>query len=227
MIMSGRLFAIGDIHGCFEPLKALIEEKIRIRKTDKVVFLGDYIDRGPQGKEVIDYIMRLPDKGYDVIPLSGNHEAMLLDAYADQGNLPLWIYNGGYTTLMSFHIRSIRELSDKYLEFFRGLKYWHQTRKYIFVHAGFNDELEDPFTDKYAMIWECRHHYENPVLKDKVVVHGHRAVPAEICKMSLKESFPVIDVDTGCVYRNFEGFGRLTAVELYSKRCFIVGAADA
>jgi len=219
--MSSRLFAIGDIHGCFDSLKILMEEKIRIRKSDKVVFLGDYIDRGPQGKEVIDYIIHLLENGFHIVPLSGNHEAMLLDAYDDPGNLPLWIYNGGATTLRSFHIRSIREIENKYLRFFKGLKYWHETRKFIFVHAGFNDGLEDPFQDRFAMIWQCRNHYSNPLLKNKIVVHGHRAVPAEICEMALKESYPVIDVDTGCVYRNFEGYGRLTAVELYSKRCFI------
>ncbi len=61
--MSGRLFAIGDIHGCFDPFRELVEHRIGIRKEDRLVLLGDYIDRGPSIREVIDYIIDLREKG--------------------------------------------------------------------------------------------------------------------------------------------------------------------
>ena len=67
--MDNRLFAIGDIHGCFNSFKKLMEEKIQITKSDKVVLLGDYIDRGSQSKEVIDYIIELKEKSFDIITL--------------------------------------------------------------------------------------------------------------------------------------------------------------
>ena len=69
LTMDNRLFAIGDIHGCFNSFKKLMEEKIQITKSDKVVLLGDYIDRGSQSKEVIDYIIELKEKSFDIITL--------------------------------------------------------------------------------------------------------------------------------------------------------------
>jgi serine/threonine protein phosphatase 1 len=91
--MNNRLFAIGDIHGCFDSLKELVKNKIQLQKNDKLILLGDYIDRGNKSKEVIDFIIELLEKGYDVIPLMGNHEAMLLDAYENEKNTPNWIQN--------------------------------------------------------------------------------------------------------------------------------------
>ncbi len=82
--MNSRLFAIGDIHGCFDSLKELVENKIQLQKDDKLILLGDYIDRGDKSKEVVDYIIGLLENGFDVIPLMGNHEAMLLDAFEDK-----------------------------------------------------------------------------------------------------------------------------------------------
>ncbi len=76
--MIKRLFAIGDVHGCLHELKNLVEQKLKLRTDDKLVLLGDYIDRGPDSKGVIDYIMTLQKKGFDVVPLKGNHELMLL-----------------------------------------------------------------------------------------------------------------------------------------------------
>lgn len=67
-----RLFAIGDIHGCFDSLKELVESNIQLDKNEKLILLGDYIDRGNKSKEVVDYIIDLLEKGYDVIPLIGN-----------------------------------------------------------------------------------------------------------------------------------------------------------
>jgi predicted MPP superfamily phosphohydrolase len=84
--MNKRLFTIGDIHGCFDSLKELVQNKILLQKSDKLILLGDYIDRGDKSKEVIDYIIELREKEFDIIPLMGNHEAMLLDAYDNEKN---------------------------------------------------------------------------------------------------------------------------------------------
>ncbi|MFA5814000.1 MAG: metallophosphoesterase [Bacteroidales bacterium] len=74
--MNQRLLAIGDIHGCFNAFRTLVEQKIQIKKRDKIILLGDYIDRGTHSKEVVDYIFDLQNKGFDIVPLIGNHEAM-------------------------------------------------------------------------------------------------------------------------------------------------------
>lgn len=77
--MNNRLFAIGDIHGCFDSFQKLIENVIDIKPNDTIVLLDDYIDRGSQSKEIVDYIIDLQNKGFNLIPLIGNHESMLLD----------------------------------------------------------------------------------------------------------------------------------------------------
>ena len=106
-----RLFAIGDIHGCFDSLKELIENHIQLRKNDKLVLLGDYIDRGANSKKVIDYIIDLQVKGFDIIALTGNHEVMLLDSFDNEKNIPKWIQNGGTNTLKSFELDSIKSIN--------------------------------------------------------------------------------------------------------------------
>ncbi|PIY32527.1 MAG: serine/threonine protein phosphatase, partial [Bacteroidetes bacterium CG_4_10_14_3_um_filter_42_6] len=135
-----------------------MEETIRIKHGDKVILLGDYVDRGTQSKEVVDYIIELQDKGFDVISLLGNHEAMLLDAYKNNDAVPLWIQNGGAETLKSFGINSPTNLQSKYIDFFKSLNLFYSIEEYLFVHAGFNDSIENPFEDTYHMIWKCRDH---------------------------------------------------------------------
>lgn len=220
--MDNRLFAIGDIHGCFNSLKQLVKEKIQITKTDKVILLGDYIDRGPRSKEVIDYIIELKEKGFDIIPLKGNHEAMLLDAFMDDDLLSRWIHNGGIETLKSFGIISLNQLETKYLEFFKNLQLYFELEDYLFVHAGFNDEIENPFNDSYHLIWKCRDKYNHPLLKDKTIVHGHCTIPYLTCNERIRNHDRVINLDTGCVYTEYIGYGRLTALEITSREIFFV-----
>lgn len=213
--MSDRLFAIGDVHGCFDKLKALIEEKIFLQKSDKLILLGDYIDRGSQSKEVIDYIIELKEKGFDIIPLIGNHEVMLIDFLFDKKNLSLWIQNGGSETLKSFGISSLETLESKYIDFFKDLQYYYSYEEFLFVHAGFNDEANNPFEDKHHMIWKCRENYKHLLLENKIIVHGHCPVKDSLTKKQLFESKSVINVDTGCIFADKNGYGKLSAIELY------------
>lgn len=220
--MVNRLFAIGDIHGCFDSLKELVEEKIQLTLTDKLVLLGDYIDRGPKSKEVIDYIIDLKVKGFDITTLTGNHEQMLLDAWEEEDFTGIWMINGGKATLNSLGIKEIKEINTNYLHFFRNLKLYAEIENYLFVHAGFNDELENPFEDTFHMIWKCRQKYSNPLLQDKIIVHGHCTIPAKTCDERIRMNDRVINLDSGCVYTDYKGYGRLTALELYSRKIYFV-----
>ena len=168
--MNKRLFAIGDIHGCFDAFRSLLEQKIQIKESDQIILLGDYIDRGTQSKEVIDYIIDLQAKGFDIVPLLGNHEAMLLDAYKNEELVSEWIQNGGSETLKSFGINSLKDIESKYIEFIKGLPSYYAFEEYLFVHAGFNDSDPNPFSDKYSMIWVCKPTYENPLLINKIII---------------------------------------------------------
>jgi len=214
--MSNRHFAIGDIHGCFNSLKELIENKIQLQKNDKLILLGDYIDRGPNSKEVVDYIIELQDRGYDIMTLLGNHESMLVDAYYNESAISKWIQNGGSETLKSFEINSLKNLESKYLDFFNNLKLYFELDEYLFVHAGFNDELENPFVDKYCMLWKSRERYFNPLLRDRIIIHGHSPVPINSCEEQIKNNSNVINIDAGCVYSNPD-LGKLVALEINSR----------
>lgn len=220
--MNKKLFAIGDIHGCFDSLKELVENKIQLQKDDKLILLGDFIDRGDKSKEVIDFIMDLQKAGFDVVLLMGNHEAMLLDAYENEKNISRWIQNGGNKTLKSFEIDTVNEIEPKYIQFFKSLRYYYAFENYLFVHAGFNDEMKNPFKDDYHMLWKCREKYNHTVFKDKVIVHGHCTTTLTNSKKKVRNNENVINLDTGCVYADINGYGRLTALELNSRTIHFV-----
>ena len=218
--MSNRIFAIGDIHGCFNPLKELIENKIQLQKNDKLIFLGDYIDRGPNSKEVVDYIIELIENDYDVVTLLGNHESMLVDAFYNKTSVSKWIQNGGYETLKSFEINSLKNLDSKYLDFFNNLKSYFEQDEYLFVHARFNDKLENPFSDNYSMLWKSREKYFNSLLKDRTIIHGHSPVSLNITLKQITNNSKVINIDGGCVYSS-PHLGKLIAFEVNTRSIFI------
>jgi serine/threonine protein phosphatase 1 len=220
--MNRRLFAIGDIHGCFDSLKELIENKIQLQKNDKLILLGDYIDRGEKSKEVVDFIIELQEKGFDIIPLMGNHEAMLLEAYENDKNTSIWIQNGGSETLKSFEISSLKDVESKYIEFFKVLRYYYSFEDFLFVHAGFNDNVINPFTDYYSMLWKCKESYTNPLLECKTIIHGHYPISVAKCEEGVLTKHRVISIDTGCVYKGYEGKGRLTAYDYNNQRILFV-----
>lgn len=220
--MENRLFAVGDIHGCFDSFEKLIETKIKLRKTDKIILLGDLVDRGPQSKEVVDRIIDLQRQGFDIISLMGNHEEMMLKALDDEKYLWLWLQNGGDTTMHSFGIYALKDLNEQYIDFFRELKPYYQYLNFLFVHAGFNDSIPDPFADKYHMLWTCNRNHKNPLLKNNTIIHGHKPITAEQCQLRVEKRNQTIDIDTGCVYFDREGYGRLTALELFSYQLFTV-----
>ena len=212
-----RLYAISDIHGCFRTFHELVVNVLKLERSDKLVLLGDYIDRGEQSKEVVDFIIDLREKKYDITALTGNHEQMLLDSWYDKYNMQLWMMNSGYSTMLSFGIDDIRDLDKKYVEFFTGLEYYKSINDYLFVHAGFNDLAEDPFTDKFHMIWECRPSYINPVLHNKTIIHGHRPKNLNYVRKLISLNSKVLPIDTGCVYEKESGYGHLSALEVNSK----------
>jgi serine/threonine protein phosphatase 1 len=217
-----RLFTISDIHGCFDTFYSLVIDHLSLTKSDRLILLGDYIDRGEKSKEVIDFIIDLINMGFDITPLAGNHEAMLLDAWRNQDMMPLWLLNSGMTTLQSFETHDINNIEKKYLDFFLSLNYYEKAGNFLFVHAGFNDFAPDPFSDKHGMIWECRSTYENPELRDKTIIHGHRPKRLEVIRKLISEKSKVIPIDSGCVYEKEMGYGYLSALEVGTMKLFSV-----
>jgi serine/threonine protein phosphatase 1 len=217
-----RLFAISDIHGCFKPFFELVTKTIDLKKSDELVLLGDYIDRGERSKDVVDFIIDLRKEGYDVTTLMGNHEVMLIDSYNKPEVYPNWLMNGGNTTLDSFGIMDVLDIGNDYLGFFSNLEYYKIKKRIIFVHAGFDDFAADPFEDSYKMVWECRYAYQNPLLAGKTIIHGHRPKTLTTVKTILNNNCQVIPIDTGCVYSRDMGYGLLSALEVNSMTLYSV-----
>lgn len=115
--ISHRRFAVGDVHGCSKTLRALVEEKICLTADDTLYLLGDYIDRGPDSKGVLDYLLGLWNSNYDIRPLRGNHEQLLLDSVSDPGSQRLWYNNGGWGTLREFGVTNPAEIPQLYRDF--------------------------------------------------------------------------------------------------------------
>jgi len=228
-------WAIGDIHGCVDTFKTLVESEIAPSANDTIFLLGDLIDRGPDSKAVIDYIISLNNQSVDVQIVRGNHEVMLLEALECKRNFPLWMMNDGMKTLASFGIaddrftghEALSEIPDLYIEFFKRLPWYLQTEGFFFVHAGLNPVAEDPLSDTFTMIWTRQEEYNQKFLKGKKLIHGHSPQPLKrILDMIDDPETMVYNLDGGCIYRNYPGMGNLVALNLGTMEVKIVHNRD-
>ena len=214
-----RRFAISDIHGCLQNFKALLEQ-IAFSTSDELYILGDYIDRGPDSKGVIDHIWYLQKEGYAVFCLKGNHEDMLLKAQYSASDLTSWLRNGGKPTLESFGVELVREIPSEYRNWFQDLAYYFEVDHYILVHAGLGFYDKNPLKDKNLMLW-IRRWYDDinkKWLGNRIILHGHTPTSA----LSIRDAVdnlhevPALDIDNGCVYSR-AGLGQLLAFDLGTK----------
>ena len=211
--MSQNIIAIGDIHGCFKTLQKLIN-KVNPSKTQSIVFLGDYIDRGPRVKQTIDFLIDLKEQDFQVTFLMGNHESMLLNAYSNPANELIWRYNGANKTLQSFGISKISQLSDRYLHFFQSLEMYKSIDNYLFVHAGFRNDNKLPLEDPQMNLWSRNEKYTASFFINKKIIHGHTPITISELNKCIDNLHNVLNIDTGCVYNLHDDFGFLTAIEL-------------
>lgn len=191
------IYVIGDIHGCLRPLQRLLG-RIEPQPGDEVIFIGDYIDRGPQSREVVEYLLGLP---YRCVFLLGNHEKMLLDFLAgdDQG---LFLANGGLATLQSYG-GDASKIPPAHIRFFRSLRPMYQASGYLFVHAGIRPmvPLEKQKVDD--LVWIRQEFFQFVGRFPKPVVFGHTPLRQVLLAPDR------IGIDTGCVYG-----GKLTCLKL-------------
>jgi serine/threonine protein phosphatase 1 len=235
-----KQWVIPDIHGHYRTLQALIEEQIKPSRNDTMFFLGDYIDRGPGSKAVIDYIIRLKKDNYTIRTLRGNHEDYLLRTYDNetvQKNIlgitfrnPLkkeWFKYGGKETLKSFNISDIHEIPGNYITWMRELEWYIMLDSFILVHAGMNFGLIDPYSDKDSMLWIKDFKVDLKKTGSRKIIHGHVPVSLEFIELlRSKEGFDFIDLDNGIYMTNTDGFGNLVALELTSMELKVQFNAD-
>ena len=209
-------YAISDIHGCAKTFKALLE-KIKLVKEDDLFLLGDYIDRGPDSRGVIDHIWELQNEGFKVNCLRGNHEQMLIDEVEKTNE---W-YNGEAATLASFEVNQNIDIPKKYIDWIKRLEYYFELDDYILVHAGLNFSKKDPLADLKEMMWIRRWYdqIDRDWLGKRIIVHGHTPIEKMTVEDFLKtfDHLPVIDIDSGCFYEN-AGYGNLCAFNLDNQK---------
>ncbi|HWP43709.1 MAG TPA: metallophosphoesterase family protein, partial [Blastocatellia bacterium] len=153
-------YVIGDIHGRLNLLDQLIRDVPWEVKRDKIVFLGDLIDRGSESPGVIDRVMSLAEENPDIVVLRGNHEQMLLDCLDYRDIQWLIPENGGLATLASYGIDldQLEDISDikipaEHLDFLRSLPFYHEDEQAIYVHAGLIPEEHPSETDPDVLMW--------------------------------------------------------------------------
>jgi serine/threonine protein phosphatase 1 len=233
-----RKWVIPDTHGCVKTVEALFTNIIKPARYDEIWFLGDYIDRGPDSKGVIDFIRTLQKDEYNVIALKGNHEDMAVELYDAEnsrsgGWLNLfnvkkqsaWLEMGGKETLKSFGVSHAREIPPDYVEWMRALPYYVDLEQFVLVHAGLNFKNEDPFEDKLSMLWLRDYEIKPEMIGYRRIIHGHMPVNLELITLTVQNKFYKF-IDNGIYMTGREGYGNLVALELNSMEFVIQDNLD-
>jgi serine/threonine protein phosphatase 1 len=189
-----RVYAVGDVHGRADLLREinqLIHEDAFLRQAPRnvVVYLGDYIDRGPHSDEVIDTLLDRPLPGFERVHLIGNHEDSLLRFLSDAQIGPAWLEYGGAATCHSYGVRppdaaSARDLlraqeqlrdkvPERHIRFMRALSPFHEEGDYFFAHAGVRPGVPLRSQVPEDLLWIRREFLDSTAEYGKIVVHGH------------------------------------------------------
>ena len=219
-----RKFAISDIHGCFLSFEALLD-KIALSTSDQLFLLGDYIDRGPDSKKVIDKIFQLKADGYEVNCLAGNHDYAIIESKANPSFYKDWYHGwGGKQTIEGFDVKSLDQIEQKYWDFFNSLEMTIEVDNYILVHAGLDFNMENPLRPDIEMLY-IRNWYEQikyDWLGDRIIVHGHTPVPYFHIKVMVErlDEKKYLDIDGGCFAQHLPDKGYLCAFDMTNREVF-------
>lgn len=217
-----RLYAVGDVHGCRDLLAHLRDQIVADAAraaADRfvIVYLGDYVDRGPDSKGVVDMLLREPLPGFQSVHLRGNHELEMLQFLHEESQRFDWIAYGGAETLRSYGVEPPRKpsaiprvrrefaemLPADHLAFYSGLGTSYQDGDFFFAHAGVAPDVPLHQQAEDDLLWIRTPFLKSNVDFGKIVVHGHTIVDRPERRPNR------IGIDTGA-FRS----GRLTAVVL-------------
>jgi len=210
--MSGRIIAIGDIHGHAKALAALVE-LVRPRQNDMLVALGDYVDRGPDTKRVLDQLIEL-QHGCQLISLLGNHEEMMLGAREGRSDFAFWMKFGGDAALDSYGPgRAMTNIPREHWEFLRGLPLYHETDGHFFAHANYAPNQPWSQQSAQVLLWldlgdlPARHYSGKTAIVGHTPQKGGKLLDLGYLKC----------IDTGCGHG-----GLLTALDVTTGRIWQV-----
>ena len=216
-----RTLAIGDIHGHFEALR-LLDELVPFRDDDVLVFLGDYVDRGPHSKAVLDWLIERHALG-NMVALLGNHDQMMLEARTDIAMRDSWLRFGGRETLLSYRNEAAENGESRDTEYARGQAHipdshyrflssncqlYHEADSHIFVHACVEPDLPLAAHDSDVLLWRKMRNPQ-PHVSGKTVICGHTAQSS---------GWPLDAIHTVCIDTWVYGSGWLTCLDVDSGR---------
>lgn len=198
------VFAIGDLHGCPDELEVLLDG-LGAGAADTLVFLGDYVDRGPRVRPLVERLLRLRDERPATVFLRGNHEDMLL-GYLGLGGRhgDVYVANGGGATLASYGVPSGAKgpaaaacFPAEHLEFLQRLTLMHRDERFLFVHAGVRPGVALEEQSDEDLLWIREEFFATRHDLPWTIVFGH--TPHREARLALPYH---VGLDTGLVYGN-------------------------
>jgi serine/threonine protein phosphatase 1 len=229
-----RIIVVGDLHGYREPLLRLLA-RVEPTRDDLVVFIGDYVDRGPDSRALVDTLIEFGAGRERTVFLKGNHEDMLLGSVGLPAliqDLGTWLHNGGLHTLASYGaeegdirvLAGIRDpeernervrlfIPESHIAFFSNLELFVETESYFMCHAGVSPHasIEDGKQNLFDLLWMRDHLAADAPQWEKTLVCGHTPQRNVLVREKL------ICIDTGLYY-----YGKLSAIDLLSRKIFQV-----
>jgi serine/threonine protein phosphatase 1 len=189
-------YAIGDVHGCYTQLRNLLRHcRDHCGQNQyRMVFLGDYIDRGRRSREVVTLLMEIQASDRErIVCLRGNHEEMALAA-ARGIDAAIWLANGGDVTLRSYGVGQAHEIPQEHLDWMAALPLAFADERRFFVHAGVEPGMPLDQQDREALLWIREPFLSDPRDHGRYIVHGH--TPTEAAELLPNR----LNIDTGACF---------------------------
>lgn len=206
---EGRLLAIGDIHGCVRPLEALLDT-LQLTPLDTLVALGDFVNRGPASRQVLDTLIALQAQTR-LVPILGNHEEEMLAAREDRQALARWLAMGGEATLASYAPEAqLADIPTAHWQFLEAALPWWECAEYFFTHANYDPALPLDQQSALELRWlSLGDRPPQPHLSGKTAIVGHTPnLAGHVVDFGFLRC-----LDTGCGLG-----GRLTAMDVRSRQ---------
>ncbi|MFD2785725.1 metallophosphoesterase [Hymenobacter rubripertinctus] len=209
-------YATTDVHGCRLTLQRLVEHQLHLRPADELYLLGDYVNKGPDSRGVLDYLMQLTERGYRVVCLRGNHDQELLDAAQGLQQLTWASDADRQLTLRSFGVEQPGDIPLPYRRWLHELPHQLDVPGWTLVHAGFDFRRPpaDMRRDWPTMLNTKDFTFDASRLQGRRLVHGHVPTPTAEVRRRVAARAGAIVLDTGCVYRHNPELSHLAALNL-------------